>query len=108
MTPERRRAHLGRFGFSGDKAAVPVGALSGGEVARLLIALIGLDAPNLLILDEPTNHLDVEARDAFAEALNAFPGAVVLIAHDARLIELCAERLYLLGDRKRTRLNSSH
>ena len=96
-SPERRRAHLGRFGFSGEKAKVRVGALSGGEVARLLFALIALDAPHVLILDEPTNHLDVEARDAFAEALNAFPGAVVLITHDARLIELCAERLYLLG-----------
>jgi ATP-binding cassette subfamily F protein 3 len=97
-TPERRRTHLGGFGFSGDKAELPVGKLSGGEVARLLFALIALDAPHLLILDEPTNHLDVEARDAFAEALNAFPGAVVLIAHDARLIELCAERLYLVAN----------
>jgi ATP-binding cassette subfamily F protein 3 len=96
--PVRRRAHLGRFGFSGDMANLAVGKLSGGEVARLLFALISLDAPHLLILDEPTNHLDVEARDAFAEALNAFPGAVVLIAHDARLIELCAERLYLVAD----------
>ncbi|MEE8516449.1 MAG: ABC-F family ATP-binding cassette domain-containing protein [Alphaproteobacteria bacterium] len=98
-TPEPRlRAHLGRFGFSGDAANVPAGRLSGGEKARLLLALMSRAAPHMLILDEPTNHLDIEARDAFAAALNAFPGAVVLITHDAHLIALCAEQLYLVAD----------
>ncbi len=98
-TPEPRlRAHLGRFGFSGDAADVPAGRLSGGEKARLLLALMSRSAPHMLILDEPTNHLDIEARDAFAAALNAFSGAVVLITHDAHLIALCAERLYLVAD----------
>ncbi len=98
-TPEPRlRAHLGRFGFSGDAANVPAGQLSGGEKARLLLALMSRAAPHMLILDEPTNHLDIEARGAFAAALNAFSGAVVLITHDAHLIALCAERLYLVAD----------
>lgn len=92
------RAHLGRFGFSGDAADIPAGRLSGGEKARLLLALMSRTAPHMLILDEPTNHLDIEAREAFAVALNAFSGAVVLITHDAHLIALCAERLYLVAD----------
>ncbi|MCH7710030.1 MAG: ABC-F family ATP-binding cassette domain-containing protein [Proteobacteria bacterium] len=94
----RLRAHLGRFGFSGDGADVPAGRLSGGEKACLLLALMSRAAPHMLILDEPTNHLDIEAREAFAAALNAFSGAVVLITHDAHLIALCAERLYLVAD----------
>ena len=98
-TPERRlRAHLGRFGFSGDAADIPAGRLSGGEKARLLLALMSRMAPHMLILDEPTNHLDIEAREAFAAALNGYSGAVVLITHDAHLIALCAERLYLVAD----------
>ena len=95
--PVKLRSHLGRFGFSGNKADVPVGSLSGGEVARLMLALVSREAPHLLVLDEPTNHLDIETRDAFAEAVGAFPGAVVLITHDPHLIELCAERLYLVS-----------
>jgi ATP-binding cassette subfamily F protein 3 len=98
MPPERLRAHLGRFGFSGPKADVPVEGLSGGEVARLMLALVSRSAPHLLVLDEPTNHLDIETRDSFAEAIGAFPGAVVLITHDAHLIDLCADRLYLVAD----------
>jgi ATP-binding cassette subfamily F protein 3 len=97
-TEPRLRAHLGRFGFSGDAANVPADRLSGGEKARLLLALMSRTAPHMLILDEPTNHLDIEAREAFAMALNAFSGAVVLITHDAHLIALCAERLYLVAD----------
>ena len=97
LPAERVRAHLGRFGFSGNKADVTVGQLSGGEMARLMLALVSRKAPHLLVLDEPTNHLDIETRDAFAEAVAAFPGAVVLITHDAHLIELCAERLYLVS-----------
>jgi ATP-binding cassette subfamily F protein 3 len=97
-TPTRVRAQLGRFGFSGDRADVAVGNLSGGEKARLLFALMSRDAPHLMILDEPTNHLDIDSREALVEALNAYSGAVVLISHDSRLIELAADRLWLVAD----------
>ncbi len=97
-TEEKLRAHLGRFGFSGDKALTRVGALSGGEKARLIFALISRRAPHLLLLDEPTNHLDLESREALVEALNAFEGAVILISHDPHLIELTADRLWLVAD----------
>ena len=96
--PERRRAHLGAFGFGQDKAEVRVGNLSGGEKARLLFALMGQGTPQMLLLDEPTNHLDVDSRQALVQALNDFPGAVVLVTHDPHLIELVAERLWLVAD----------
>jgi ATP-binding cassette subfamily F protein 3 len=96
--PERRRAHLGAFGFGQDKAEVPVGNLSGGEKARLLFALMSRGTPQMLLLDEPTNHLDVDSRQALVQALNDFPGAVVLVTHDPHLIELVAERLWLVAD----------
>ena len=89
------RAQLGRFGFSGDKVHVPVRQLSGGERARLALALITREAPHVLILDEPTNHLDVEARDALVEALAGFGGAVVAVSHDRHLLGLVADRLLL-------------
>ncbi|MFQ5468027.1 MAG: ABC-F family ATP-binding cassette domain-containing protein, partial [Kiloniellaceae bacterium] len=92
------RSHLGRFGFSERHALLKVGKLSGGEKARLLFALMTRTAPHLLLLDEPTNHLDVEARDALIGALNAYPGAVVLVSHDPHVIELTAERLWLVDD----------
>jgi ATP-binding cassette subfamily F protein 3 len=92
------RSHLGRFGFTQDKADVEVGKLSGGEKARLLFALMTRDAPHVLMLDEPTNHLDIEARQALIEALNAYQGAVVLVTHDPHLIELVADRLWVVAD----------
>ncbi len=95
-TPAVVRAQLGRFGFSGDKATTLVGKLSGGERARLALALITRDAPHLLILDEPTNHLDVDAREALVQALNGYDGAVILISHDRHMIELTADRLVLV------------
>jgi len=98
-SPTQLRGQLGRFGFTGEMADQAVGKLSGGEKARLLFALITRDAPQLLILDEPTNHLDIEARDALIEALNAYAGAVVLISHDPHLLDLVADRLWLVGDR---------
>ena len=73
-------------------------SLSGGERARLNLALVTHDAPALLILDEPTNHLDIEAREALVQALNDFPGAVVLVSHDWHLVELVADRLWLVAD----------
>jgi len=96
MTPAAVRAQLGRFGFSGAKATTKVGKLSGGERARLALALITREAPHMLILDEPTNHLDVDTREALVQALNAFEGAVVLVSHDRHMIELTADRLILV------------
>ena len=97
-TPQKLRSHLGAFGFGQDKAEVRVGALSGGEKARLLFSLISREAPQLLLLDEPTNHLDVDSRQALVEAINDYEGAVVLVSHDAHLIELVADRLWLVAD----------
>jgi ATP-binding cassette subfamily F protein 3 len=94
--PGEVRAQLGRFGFSGDKANLAVRQLSGGERARLSLALITRDAPHILILDEPTNHLDVEAREALVEALAGFGGAVIVVSHDRHLLGLIADRLVLV------------
>ncbi|HET6942289.1 MAG TPA: ABC-F family ATP-binding cassette domain-containing protein [Sphingomicrobium sp.] len=96
QTPGAIRAQLGRFGFSGEKATTAVSKLSGGERARLALALITRDAPHLLILDEPTNHLDVDAREALVQALNDYDGAVILISHDRHMVELTADRLVLV------------
>ncbi|HUA52362.1 MAG TPA: ABC-F family ATP-binding cassette domain-containing protein [Candidatus Sulfotelmatobacter sp.] len=100
--PEARvdqvRARLGRFGFGQARAEVPVTGLSGGEKARLTLALITHDAPHLLVLDEPTNHLDLEARDALIEGLADYGGAVIVVTHDRHLVELIAERLWLVAD----------
>ena len=97
-TPGAVRAQLGRFGFSGDKAMTRVDKLSGGERARLALALITRDAPHLLILDEPTNHLDVDSREALVQALNGYDGAVILVSHDRHMVELTADRLVLVED----------
>ncbi|MBL6951793.1 MAG: ABC-F family ATP-binding cassette domain-containing protein [Alphaproteobacteria bacterium] len=94
------RARLGTFGLIQDKAETKVQHLSGGERARLVLALITAKAPHLLILDEPTNHLDVDARQALVQALNDFPGAVLLISHDRHLLELTTDRLWLVADGK--------
>jgi len=95
-TPAAVRAQLGRFGFSGDRATGQVGKMSGGEKARLALALITRDAPHLLILDEPTNHLDVDAREALVQALNSYTGAVVVVSHDRHMLEMTADRLVLV------------
>ncbi len=95
-SPGAVRAQLGRFGFSGQKATTKVGKLSGGERARLALALITCDAPHMLILDEPTNHLDVDAREALVQALNEYDGTVVLVSHDRHMLELTADRLVLV------------
>ncbi len=97
-SPGAVRAQLGRFGFSGAKATTLVGKLSGGERARLALALITREAPHLLILDEPTNHLDVDAREALVQALNDYEGAVVLVSHDRHMLELTADRLVLVDN----------
>jgi ATP-binding cassette subfamily F protein 3 len=94
--PSQVRAQLGRFGFSGPMAEQKVGKMSGGEKARLALALITRDAPHLLILDEPTNHLDVDTREALVQALNDYDGAVVVVSHDRHMIEASADRLILV------------
>jgi len=96
--PSQVRSQLARFGLDADRAETPVGKLSGGEKARLLLALATRDAPQLLILDEPTNHLDIDAREALVKALADFQGAVLLITHDPHLVELVADRLWLVAD----------
>ena len=106
-SPAAVRAQLGRFGFSGDKATTKVGKLSGGERARLALALITRDAPHMLILDEPTNHLDVDAREALVQALNAYTGAVILVSHDRHMVELTADRLVLVDDGTATEFDGS-
>ena len=98
LNEEGVRARLGAFGFGQDKAFVPVSALSGGERARLNLALVTHDSPGLLILDEPTNHLDMETRESLVEALAAYSGAVVLVSHDWHLVELVADRLWLVDN----------
>ncbi|WP_230768932.1 ABC-F family ATP-binding cassette domain-containing protein [Sphingomonas sp. Leaf4] len=97
-SPAAVRAQLGRFGFSGDKAITLVGKLSGGERARLALALITREAPHMLILDEPTNHLDVDAREALVQALNAYTGCVLLVSHDRHMLEATADRLVLVDE----------
>jgi ATP-binding cassette subfamily F protein 3 len=92
------RARAGALGFSANKADTPVSSLSGGEKARLLLGLATFDGPHLVILDEPTNHLDIDSRAALVEAINNYPGAVILVSHDRYLIEACVERLWLVGN----------
>jgi len=98
LTMEQVRTQLGGFGFSADKALTKVANLSGGERARLMLALATLDKPNMLILDEPTNHLDIDARNELLNALNDFDGAVILVSHDRRLLEATADRLLLVAN----------
>lgn len=92
------RAHLARFGLGQEKAETAARHLSGGEKTRLCLTLMCLDQPQLLILDEPTNHLDIDSREALVEAVNAFPGAVIVISHDRHLVELVADALWLVAD----------
>lgn len=97
-TPSKHRARLGVAGFGADTADVEARRLSGGQRARLLLMLATLDAPHLLILDEPTNHLDIESREALIHALNDYGGAVILVSHDAHLVEMVADRFWLVHD----------
>ncbi|OBX19183.1 glycosyl transferase family 1 [Erythrobacter sp. QSSC1-22B] len=105
--PKIVRAQLGRFGFSGERAMREVGKMSGGERARLALALVTRDAPHMLILDEPTNHLDVDAREALVQALGAYEGAVVVVSHDRHMLELTADRLMLVDGGTATEFDGS-
>ncbi|TMJ23442.1 MAG: ABC-F family ATP-binding cassette domain-containing protein [Alphaproteobacteria bacterium] len=98
MPEAKVRGRAGAIGFSGKAADTSVKSLSGGEKARLLLGLATFFGPNMIILDEPTNHLDIDSRAALAEAINEFPGAVIMVSHDRYLIEACAERLWVVAD----------
>ena len=97
---QRVRDHLGQFGFAGDRAFEPVGRFSGGEKARLTLALLVARRPNLLLLDEPTNHLDIDMRHALTVALQSFEGGLVVVSHDRHLIKTVADSLWLVADGK--------
>ena len=101
-TQQQLRSFLGEFGFSGERALTRTSELSGGERARLALALIVWQRPNLLLLDEPTNHLDLATREALGEALAHYDGALLITAHDRYLLELTASRL-LLAEQGRLR-----
>ena len=99
---ERRhvQGHLGRFGFSGDDAQRIPATLSGGEKARVALAMMVLSGANLLILDEPTNHLDVESIEALEDAIEFFDGTVILVSHDRALLRSLATRVWVLHNRR--------
>lgn len=97
---QKLRDYLGGFGFQGDKVTENTERFSGGEKARLVLALIVWQRPNLLLLDEPTNHLDLDMRQALTEALIEFEGALVVVSHDRHLIRSTTDDLYLVHDGK--------
>ena len=96
--PSRLRARLGAAGFSADIMDLEVKRLSGGQKARLLLLLVVIEKPDLLILDEPTNHLDIESREALIMALNEYTGSLILVSHDAFLVERLVDRLLIVKD----------
>lgn len=95
---QQLRDHLGKFRFSGDKVDTLIGVLSGGEKARLALALIVWDKPNLIVLDEPTNHLDMATREALTVALSSFEGTLLLVSHDRHLLRSVCDKLMLVHD----------
>ncbi|HEX6245731.1 MAG TPA: ATP-binding cassette domain-containing protein, partial [Polyangiales bacterium] len=95
---QEQRNYLASFGFTGDRVFEPVGPFSGGEKARLALALVAWSRPNLLLLDEPTNHLDLEMRQALAMALQEYAGAVVMVSHDRHLLATVTDRFLLVDD----------
>jgi ATP-binding cassette subfamily F protein 3 len=102
LAPEEReqvlRDWLGRFGFRGDDATRAVGPMSGGERARLALAMLVWGKPQLLVLDEPTNHLDATTRDALADALAEFDGALLLVSHDRYLLRATVDQFVRVAD----------
>ena len=100
LAPNKARALLGRFLFSGEEAEKPLDGLSGGERRRLSLAVLvgAARTPNVLILDEPTNHLDIESREALEDALRGFPGAILLVSHDRALLDAVGTRTVAVED----------
>ena len=98
LPPQKARALLGRFLFSGEEAEKPLEGLSGGERRRLSLAILVASGANVLILDEPTNHLDLESREALEDALLAFEGALLLVSHDRALLEAVGTRTVAVLD----------
>ncbi len=98
ISEQEARNFLGGFAFNGDKALEKVQGFSGGEKARLVLAIITWQKPNLLLLDEPTNHFDIEMREALALALQNYDGAVILVAHDKNLLECVVDEFWLVND----------
>jgi ATP-binding cassette, subfamily F, member 3 len=96
------RDYLARFGFRGDRVFEAIAPFSGGEKARLVLALVAFQRPNLLLLDEPTNHLDLEMRQALAVALQDYTGAVILVSHDRHLLNSIADEFLLVADGRAT------
>lgn len=94
------RAHLGRYGLSGDLGLNPVSTLSGGQKSRLVFAWMSFQQPHLMVLDEPENHLDIDTVDALAVALNDYNGAVVCVSHDERLVSLCMNEMWVVHEGK--------
>lgn len=99
-TEQSLRDYVGGFGFHGDKALSPCGPFSGGEKARLVLALLVYQRPNLLLLDEPTNHLDLDMREAIVMALQGFEGAIVVVSHDRHLLSSTTDEFYLVAHGK--------
>ncbi len=99
------RTFLGAFSFSGDKATAKVETMSGGEQARLALAIVAYQKPNLLLLDEPTNHLDLDMREALSLALSSYKGALILVSHDRHLLEAIADKLWLIDDGRVSEFN---
>lgn len=99
-TEQELRNYLGGFDFKGDKVNEPIKTFSGGEKARLVLALIVWQRPNLLLLDEPTNHLDLDMRQALTEALVDFEGALVIVSHDRHLLRSTTDEFYLVHDQQ--------
>jgi ATP-binding cassette subfamily F protein 3 len=95
---QQLRDFLGTWNFPGDRAFEPVDAFSGGERARLALALLAWDKPNVLLLDEPTNHLDLDMREALADALSDFAGAIVLVSHDRHLLGMVCDEFWRVAD----------
>ena len=98
MTEQQARDYLGGWGFGGDDVTRPAETFSGGEKARLVLALIALTKPAVLILDEPTNHLDIEMRQALATALQSYEGALLVVSHDRHLLRQCVDRFWLVAN----------
>ncbi|MEA2408406.1 MAG: ATP-binding cassette, subfamily er 3 [Thermoleophilaceae bacterium] len=98
LTPNKARALLGRFLFSGAEAEKPLDGLSGGERRRLSLAILVASGANVLILDEPTNHLDIDAREALEDALSAFDGTLLLVSHDRALLDAVGTRTFAIED----------